>query len=179
MESLLAQYHVHPIVDHFTIALCATGVLVDVVGQLLLTTLGGKSQFVKKLGERLAGASIILLIPGALSAILSRLTGESEAERVWETTSPAAQQILLSENGARWFFSHAELGTYLMYALLALAVWRLLLELGTRFQRTRPVYLAAAVVVLAALLYQGRTGGELVYDHGVGMNATAADRTGE
>jgi uncharacterized membrane protein len=70
----------------------------------------------------------------------------------------------------RWFLSHAVLGTLLMYALLALAIWRLLLERSAMVARTRSGYCVIAVVILSALLYQGRTGGELVYDHGAGMN---------
>jgi uncharacterized membrane protein len=126
----------------------------------------------RRLGDRLSRAAIVFHIPGALSAVFSRLTGESEAERVWDSISPAAQQILLSNNGARWLLSHAVLGTYLMYALVALAVWRVLLEIWTKILRTQPVYLVVATVVLCALLYQGKTGGELVYDHGVGTNTT-------
>jgi hypothetical protein len=39
----------------------------------------------------LRGVALVLLIPGAISAIFSRLTGELEAERLWDTISPAAR----------------------------------------------------------------------------------------
>jgi uncharacterized membrane protein len=65
-------------------------------------------------------------------------------------------------------------GTYLMYALVALAAWRAVLEIRTKIQRTQPVYLMMTIVVLCALLYQGKTGGDLVYDHRVGTNTAAA-----
>ena len=172
MEILIAKYHLHAIIDHFTIALCGTGVFVDLVGRVIVAIFGNVSAHARRLGNRLSRAAIVFLIPGALSAVFSRLTGESEAERVWDSISPAAQQILLSNNGARWLLSHAVLGTYLMYALVALAVWRVLLEIWTKILRTQPVYLVVATVVLCALLYQGKTGGELVYDHGVGTNTT-------
>jgi uncharacterized membrane protein len=55
-----------------------------------------------------------------------------------------------------------------MYAFVALAGWRLLLELWAKLRSTQIVYLAAAIVALCALLYQGKKGGELVYDHAVG-----------
>jgi uncharacterized membrane protein len=35
MEILIARYHLHPIIDHFTIALLAMGVLADVVGHVI------------------------------------------------------------------------------------------------------------------------------------------------
>lgn len=174
MEILIAKYHLHPIIDHFTIALCGMGVFADLVGHVIVILFGNGSTRARRLGDRLGRAAIVLLIPGALSAVFSRLTGESEAERVWDSISPAAQQILLSDDGARWFFSHAVLGTYLMYALLAVAAWRVLLEIRTRIQGTQPVYLVVAMVVLCALLYQGKTGGDLVYNHGVGTNTAAA-----
>ena len=168
MEILIAKYHLHPIIDHFTIALLAVGVLADVIGYLIATVCGNRSPRTKGLADRLSGAALVLLIPGALSAILSRLTGESEAERVWDTLSPAAQQILFSGSGSARFLSHAVLGTYLMYAFGALAAWRVLLEIWMKLRRTQLVYLVVAMFALCALLYQGKTGGELVYDHAAG-----------
>jgi uncharacterized membrane protein len=175
MEILIAKYHLHPIIDHFTIALLAMGVLVDVVGYVIGILFDNRSPRTKGFGERLSGAALVLLIPGAISAIFSRLTGESEAERVWDTISPAAQQILFSDTGSARFLSHAVLGTYLMYAFVALAAWRVLLEIWTKIKQTQPVHLVVAIVALCALLYQGKTGGELVYDHAAGT--THADTT--
>lgn len=170
METLIAKYHLHPIIDHFTIALLGVGVLADVAGYAIAALSGDRSPRAKGLGDRLGGAALVLLIPGAISAIFSRLSGESEAERVWDTISPAAQQILFSDTGAARFLSHAVLGTYLMYAFVALAAWRVLLEIWTKLRRTQLVYLAVAIVAVCALLYQGKTGGELVYDHAVGTS---------
>ena len=160
MEILIAKYHLHPIIDHFTIALLGMGVLADVVGYVIGMLFDNRSPRAKGLGDRLSGAALVLLIPGAISAIFSRFTGESEAERVWDTIAPAAQQILFSDTGSARFLSHAVLGTYLMYAFVALAAWRVLLEIWTALKRTQLVYLAVAIVALCALLYQGKTGGE-------------------
>jgi uncharacterized membrane protein len=175
MEILIAKSHLHPIIDHFTIALLAMGVLADVIGYVITRLFGDRSPRITRLGQRLSGAVLVLLIPGAVSAIFSRLTGESEAERVWDTISPAAQQLLFSDTGSTAFLSHAVLGTYLMYAFVTLAAWRLLIEIWTTLKPTRLVYLMVAMVTLCALLYQGKTGGELVYDHAVGT--THADTT--
>jgi uncharacterized membrane protein len=177
MEILIAKYHLHPIIDHFTIALLAMAVLVDVVGYVIGILFDNRSPRTRGLGDRLSGAALVLLIPGAISAIFSRLTGESEAERVWDTLSPAAQQILFSDTGSARFLSHAVLGTYLMYAFVALAAWRVLIEIWTKLKQTQPVYLVVAIVALCALLYQGKTGGELVYDHAAGT--THADTTSQ
>ena|ERR1700730_5527497 len=112
MEILIAKYHLHPIIDHFTIALLGMGVLADVAGYVIAKLFSNRSPRIKDLGDRLSGAALVLLIPGAISAIFSRLTGESEAARVWDTISPVAQQILLSDTGSATFLSHAVLGTY-------------------------------------------------------------------
>jgi uncharacterized membrane protein len=175
METLIAKYHLHPIIDHFTIALLGVGVLADVAGHAITTLFGSRSPRARGLGDRLSGAALVLLILGALSAIFSRLTGESEAERIWDTISPAAQKILFSDTGSAPFLSHAVLGAYLMYAFVALAGWRVLLEIWAKLKRTQLVYFAVAIVAVCALLYQGKTGGELVYDHAVGT--THADIT--
>jgi uncharacterized membrane protein len=156
MEILIAKYHLHPIIDHFTIALLAMGVLADVVGYVI--GIDTRSSRAKGLGDRLSGAALVLLIPGAISAIFSRFTGEREAERVRDTIAPDAQPILFSDTGSARFLSHAVLGTYLMYAFVVLAGWRVFLEIWTTLKRTRLVYLTVAIVALSALLYQGKTG---------------------
>ena len=50
-----------------------------------------------------------------------------------------------------------------------------MLELSKRLERTRIAFLIVAMVAAGALLYQGKTGGELVYEHGVGMAPTTGN----
>jgi uncharacterized membrane protein len=173
VEALIAKYHLHPIVDHFTIALLACGVLADVAG-LVALSFSSRDALLREVGERLRRAALVLMIPGAISAILSRFTGESEAERLWDTISPIAQGILYSDTGSAAYLSHAVLGSYLMYVFVPLAVWRLLFELWPEVRRTLIAYEAVAILAMCALLYQGKTGGELVYEHAVGMPQVAA-----
>jgi uncharacterized membrane protein len=169
MDNLIAKYHLHPIVDHFTIALLAFGVLADVTGCAIAMLFGNRSTRLKELSSRLHGAALMLMIPGAISSILSRFTRESQAERLWDTISPAAQGILYSDTASAAYLSHAVLGSYLMYIFVPLAVWRVLFEMWPTIRRIRLVYLVIAMLALGALLYQGKTGGELVYEYGVGM----------
>ena len=79
---------------------------------------------------------------------------------------------------ARRYLSHAVLGQYLMYAFLILAVWRVLIELSPRLARWRIAFLVVAIVAAGALLYQGKTGGELVYEHGVGASHATVSSSG-
>jgi uncharacterized membrane protein len=170
---LVSTYHLHPIVDHFTIALLTFGIAAEISSAAAVLLSHGRSGFLAVWGQKLASTSLLLMIAGAAASVMSYFTGDAEADRLWDTMSPAAQQILASSNGAV-YLSHATLGQYLMYAFLILAAWRVMLELSSRLQRTRVVFLAVAIVAAGALLYQGKTGGELVYEHGVGASSAAA-----
>jgi uncharacterized membrane protein len=165
---LVSTYHLHPIVDHFTIALLTFGVAAELLSAAAILISRGRVSFLAVWDQKLRGTSLLLMIGGAAASVLSYFSGDAEADRLWDTISPAAQQILLASNGPD-YLSHAVLGQRLMYAFVILAIWRVLLELSNRLQRTRVVFLFVAMVAACALLYQGKTGGELVYEHGVGM----------
>jgi len=165
---LVKTYHLHPIVDHFTIALLTFGVVAELLSAVAILLSRDRMGFLAVWGQKLRSTSLFLMIGGAAAGVLSYLSGDAEADRLWDTISPAAQQILLSSNGPD-YLSHAVLGQRLMYAFLILAAWRVTFELSNRLRRTRVVFLFAAIVATGALLHQGKTGGELVYEHGVGM----------
>jgi len=175
---LVRKYHLHPIVDHFTIALLTFGIAAELIAAVAIVISRGRAGFIATGGEKLRGTSLMLMIAGAVASVLSYFSGDAEADRLWDTMTPAAQQILSASDGASAYLSHAVLGQYLMYTFLILAVWRVLIELSSRLQRARVVFLIVATIAAGALLYQGKTGGELVYEHGVGAaGATQAERT--
>jgi uncharacterized membrane protein len=166
---LVKTYHLHPIVDHFTIALLTIGIAAEILAAAAILFSRGHDGFLSVWGGKLRSTSLLLMIGGATAAVMSYFTGDAEADRLWDTMSPAAHEILSSSNGAPAYLSHAVLGQYLMYAFLILAAWRVVIELSKRLERTRIAFLMVAIVAAGALLYQGKTGGELVYEHGVGM----------
>ena len=168
---LVSTYHLHPIVDHFTIALLAFGIAAEILAAAAILLVRDPTGVASVMGQKLRATSLILMIGGAGASVLSYFTGDAEADRLWDTMSPAAQQILSSSNGSAAYLSHAVLGQYLMYAFLILAAWRVMLELSRRVERTRIAFLMIAVVAMGALLYQGKTGGELVYEHGAGVSS--------
>ena len=169
LDHLISEYHLHPIVDHFTIALLAFGVAAEFLAAAATLLPRGGTGWLAQWSQKLRSTSVLLLTGGAIAAVLSYFTGDSEADRLWDSMSPAAQHILSSTEGAGQYLSHAVLGQYLMYAFLILAVWRVLIEFLPRLARWRIAFLVSAAVAVGALLYQGKTGGELVYEHGVGM----------
>jgi uncharacterized membrane protein len=166
---LVETYYLHPIVDHFTIALLTVGIVAEILAAAAILLARGTEDFLSVCGRKVRSTSLMLMVTGAAASVLSYFSGDAEADRLWDTMSPAAQQILSSSNGAQAYLSHAVLGQYLMYAFLMLAAWRVILELSSRLERTRVAFLIAGLVATGALLYQGKTGGELVYEHGVGM----------
>ncbi len=171
---LVSTYHLHPIVDHFTIALLTFGIAAEILATATRPFSRTHADVASIWSHQLRSTSLILMITGAAATVLSYFTGDSEADRLWDTMSPAAQQILSSSTGAHDYLSHAMLGRYLMYAFLILAAWRVILELSTKLERTRIAFLTIAVVAAGALLYQGKTGGELVYEHGAGVSSVSA-----
>ncbi len=166
---LVSTYHLHPIVDHFTIALLTFGIAAEILAAAAILLSRARAGVLFVCGQKLQSTSLMLMIGGAAASVLSYFSGDAEADRLWDTMSPAAQQILSPSNGAPDYLSHAVLGHYLMYAFLILAAWRVMLELSSRVEHTRIAFLVVAMVAAGALLYQGKTGGELVYEHGVGM----------
>jgi uncharacterized membrane protein len=165
---LVSKYHLHPIVDHFTIALLTFGIAAEILAAAAILLSRDPVNFASVWGQKLRSTALLLMIGGAVASVLSYFTGDQEADRLWDTMSPAAQEILLSSKGPD-YLSHAILGHRLMYAFLILAAWRVMLELSKRLERARIAFLIVAIVAAGALLYQGKTGGELVYEHGVGM----------
>src|SRR5260370_40053879 len=125
---LVSTYHLHPIVDHFTIALLTFGIAAEILAAAANLFSRGRADFASVWSRKLRATSLILMIGGAAASVLSYFTGDAEADRLWDTMSPAAQQILSSSSGGLEYLSHAVLGQYLMYAVLILAVLRVMLE---------------------------------------------------
>lgn len=173
-EQLVSEYHLHPIVDHFTIALLIAGSAAEFLAAAVILAARGGTGWLSGWSQKLRSTSLLLMLGGAGAAGLSYFTGDVEADRLWDSMSPAAQQILSSTDGAGQYLSHAVLGQYLMYAFVILAVWRVVIELSPQIARWRIAFLMAVGIAAAALMYQGKTGGELVYEHGVGMTRVSA-----
>src|SRR6266851_7376567 len=171
---LVSTYHLHPIVDHFTIALLAFGIAAEILAAAAILFSRGRPGVASLMSQKLRSTSLILMVGGAAASVLSYFTGDAEADRLWDTMTPAAQQILSSTTGGRDYLSHAVLGQYLMYAFLILAAWRVMIELSRQLQRTRIAFRMIAIVAAGALLHQGKTGGELVYEHGAGVSSPTA-----
>ena len=143
----LKAWQLHPVADHFTVAIVVIAVLADLLASL----------FASRLWIRYMAT--FLMVVGALAAWSSNVTGGWEASRVWDNVTGPAKDVLKT---------HAELGDWLPWVITALAVWRLGIQFLGFIAGLRPLYLLAAIAGVGLLLYQGHEGGELVYTYGVG-----------
>src|SRR5258708_40293932 len=96
---LVSTYHLHPIVDHFTIALLTFGVAAELLSAAAILISRNSESLLSIWGRKLRSVSLFLMIGGAAASVLSYFSGDAEADRLWDTMSPAAQQILASSSG--------------------------------------------------------------------------------
>jgi uncharacterized membrane protein len=143
----LQPYDLHPVVDHFSIALLMVGVLTDLVASLF------------PMRAWIRYMALTLMILGAISAGGSYLTGDMEADRIWKALGDPAKAVL---------HRHAMLAEYAAITFGVLALWRILIEGVGAFSGSRSVYLIVAVIAVCLLGYVGHLGGELVYTYGAG-----------
>src|SRR5260370_42463829 len=152
LVEILKNWQLHPVGDHFSIALLVVAVLIVVAGLI----------FSQRLWLRYM--ALTLMVIGAGAAAASYATGDIEGDRIWNLVNRPAKEVLKQ---------HAQLGYYLMIAFGVLALWRILLQALGFMERTRQIYLALALIAAGVLLYQGHLGGQLVYTFGVGTGAMA------
>ena len=143
----LKAWQLHPVADHFTVAIVVIAVLADLLASL----------FASRIWIRYMAT--FLMVVGALAAWSSNVTGGWEASRVWDNVTGPAKDVLKT---------HAQLGDWLPWVITALAIWRVGIQFLGFIAGLRPLYLLAAIVGVGLLLYQGHEGGELVYTYGVG-----------
>jgi uncharacterized membrane protein len=153
MQGLLEtiqKWHVHPAVDHFTVAILILAVLTDLFASMFSTRLWMRY------------AALALMIVGTAAAWGSNVTGGWEADRVWKAVKDAGGPAYDT------LHRHAELGDYLPWVFLVLAVWRIGVQLFGFMAGTRGLYLLVAILAAVAIAYQGYLGGRLVYEYGIG-----------
>jgi uncharacterized membrane protein len=152
----LQPLDLHPVADHFTVALLMVGVLIDLIASLF------------PLRAWLRYTALTLMVLGALSAGSSYATGDMEAGRIWNALSDPAKAVL---------HRHAFLAEIAAIVFGVLAVWRILIEGLSLFAGTRPVYLLVAFIAVCGLGYVGHLGGVLVYTYGAGTQLMAAEQS--
>jgi uncharacterized membrane protein len=144
----LTTLQLHPVADHFTVALLFVAVLIDLVASLAPSR------------AWLRYMALTLMILGAVSAAASWVTGGMlQPKWVWKAIPLDAKALM---------HRHAKLGDVLMYAFGVLALWRILIESLSFMAKSRAIYLIVALIAVVVIGYQAHLGGELVYQYGVG-----------
>lgn len=149
--------NLHPLVVHFPIALLVTALFFDLLALI-------------SRGRRwLDHGATLLYCLAAIGAAAAWFTGLRAADTMW--SMPGAAQAALSE--------HQDLGLYTMAATIVMTAFRLFVAwLSRKDTRTQLglFRLAAIVASFAVVFLAGLTadhGGALVYQHGMGVEATA------
>jgi len=141
----LAEFH--PPVVHFAIAMVIMGVLFDIAGFVLRK-------------ESLKHAGFWSMMVGVIAVWGAAITGHQAEELVEHAVEGTKAYKVLEE--------HEELGEILPWAVSAIGLLRLFLF----FKKNNllfAAYLIAGLAVAGAVGFQGKIGGKLVYEYGVGI----------
>ena len=146
----LAEFH--PPVVHFAIALILTGVLFDIAGFILNK-------------ESLKNAGFWAIIFGALSVWGAMFTGHFAEEIVEDAIKGTKAYELLEQ--------HEKIGEILPWIVSVLAGFRVFLNFRPN-KKLFILYMAAGLVVAGMVGFQGRLGGKMVFEHGVGVKTESS-----
>lgn len=146
--------NIHAAIVHYPIALFTAGFIVCMVGYILRM-------------ESLKSAGTVMVLLGAISAVVANLAGHEAKETV---------EKFLSEDGKEVLEDHETFGNITAFILPAAAALNLL---GTVFLRERKslarafagLYIAAGILGFILLVATGEKGGHLVYQHGAGVKS--------
>ena len=137
----------HPPIVHFAIALTITGVIFDLLGFVL-----------KK--ESLKHAGFWTFVIGVLAVWGAMFSGEAAEE--------AVEKFIERTKIEKVFEPHEELGKFLPWIFTGLGLFRIYLYMKESV-KLLITYLVLAFIGIGLIGYQGRLGGKLVYEYGVGV----------
>jgi len=133
----------HPVVDHFAIALPIIVLLLEII-----------NLFIKK--RAVGVVSFFLLLLTVIALVAAYLTGLVDGKETFDLLNQSAQADLSS---------HKLLGIYLILASSIVLLFKLLSAMISRGMM-KGLYLFILVLFVVGMLKQGKDGGELVYKHG-------------
>lgn len=146
----------HPPLVHFAIVLPIIIVLLELVN--IIVKSGETAEEPK--GRGVSTLSLFLIVAMVVIFSLSYLAGSVDGKAAWDTLGDAGQSALKE---------HKLLGTYLVYASLALLVFKFIALMSG--SKGRILFFILAIVFAGVTLKQGKEGGELVYQYGANVEA--------
>ena len=79
---LVSTYHLHPIVDHFTIALLTFGIAAEILAAAMLLLSRDRTGFASVWGQKLQSTALFLMIGGAAGAEAARAARNANTEHL-------------------------------------------------------------------------------------------------
>jgi uncharacterized membrane protein len=140
----------HPVINHFTIALLTLSVVFDVLGVIT-----------KNRGFHTA--AWINLIFGAIAGIGTVMSGL------------IAQNNVAQQEAHRIMEIHESLGFIILGIAIILLVWRIVLK-GAFPVKSGSLYVSGGVILVLLILVNGFYGGELVFKQGFAVKAAVDSR---
>ena len=137
----------HPAIVHFAISLVIISVIFDFFGLIL-----------KK--ESLKNAGFWTLIVGAFAVVGAFISGFGAEELV--------EKIIKGTESYKRLEIHENVGKIVLVFVLILTAFRVFLTKKSDI-RLMGLYLLAGFIIVAIVGLQGRIGGKLVYEYGIGV----------
>lgn len=137
----------HPVMIHFLVALPVVILLLELINLMM-----------KK--KAVGGVSFFLLILTAMAAIGAYFAGLVDAKEAYPSLNEIAKSTLVE---------HKLLGTYLMLGSVVLLFLKLLAMTGNKVLKA--LYMFALIAFVVLVLKQAKMGAELVYVHGLNVQA--------
>ena len=135
----------HPVVDHFLIALPVVILLLELMNLMM-----------KK--KAVGGVSFFLIVLTVLAATAAYFTGLADGKEAYLALADAAKTALAE---------HKLLGTYILLASGVVLFLKLLAMTGNK--ALKALYILVLIAFVIALFKQGKEGGELVYKYGLNV----------
>ena len=145
------QLLLHPAVDHFVIAIPVVVLLLELYN--LVVKRSSISVF-----------SLLLLLLAVGFTFGAYITGVTDGKEAYDMLSPEGQGDLKA---------HKLLGTYILF-MSAFVVIVKLLAMALRSALFRALFIVILLGYIAVLFFQGKEGGELVYEHGANVSKVKA-----
>ena len=145
------QLLLHPAVDHFVIAIPVVVLLLELYN--LVVKRSSISVF-----------SLLLLLLAVGFTFGAYITGVTDGKEAYDMLSPEGQEELKA---------HKLLGTYILF-MSAFVVIVKLLAMALRSALFRALFIVILLGYIAVLFFQGKEGGELVYEYGANVSKVKA-----
>ena len=139
---------VHPAVVHFAISLPIILLLIEFINLIMKR-------------RALSVTTITLIILIGLIFFAAFLTGRADAKETFALLNPDVQAELKF---------HKLLGIYLVYSTVAVLIFKIISMIAKKIW-FKILYFVILIAFIGLTLFQGKEGGELVYEHGVNVKA--------